>query len=126
MILGIGCDIIEIKRIKNSIEKFGEKFLNKIFTQKEIEYCTSKAISEQHFAGRFAAKEAIAKALYQSGIKKVDWLNIEVLNNDLGIPFVKLYDLNLINAEIKVSISHSNENAIAYAIIEKIEEKNNE
>ena len=67
-----------------------------------------------------------AKAIVQSGIKKVDWLNIEVLNNDLGIPFVKLYDLNLINAEIKVSISHSNENAIAYAIIEKIEEKNNE
>lgn len=119
MILGIGCDIIEISRIKKSIDEFGEKFLSKIFTQNEILYCKNNAKSEQHFAGRFAAKEAIAKALYQSGVEKVDWLNIEIINNNKGVPQVTLNNIDLKNSSIKVSISHSNENAIAYAIIEK-------
>lgn len=123
MILGIGCDIIEIARIKKSIDEFGEKFLNKIFTQTEIEYCLSKARSDQHFAGRFAAKEAIAKALYQYGIETVDWLNIEITNSPKGIPQVALNNIDIKNAVVKVSISHSNENAIAYAIIEKLNER---
>lgn len=124
MVIGIGCDIIEIARIKKSIDEFGDKFLNKIFTKTEIEYCSSKAKSEQHYAGRFAAKEAIAKALYQSGIETVDWLNIEITNTPKGIPQVEIKNLDIKDAVVKVSISHSNENAIAYAIIEKISERN--
>ncbi|HOJ38301.1 MAG TPA: holo-ACP synthase [Ignavibacteriales bacterium] len=121
MVIGIGCDIVEISRIKNSIKKFGDKFLNKIFTPKEIDYCKSRARSEQHFAGRFAAKEAIAKALYQLGIESIDWQNIEVINSPKGVPQVKILNISLDkDIDIKLSISHSNENAIAYAIIQKL------
>ena len=81
-----GTDIIEIKRIQESIEKLKEQFLNKIFTQREIEYCESFNINKyQHYAVRFAAKEAIYKALY--GVFEKDqlaWQNFEILNTKNG------------------------------------------
>lgn len=116
-----GTDIIEVSRIKESIEKLGEKFLNKIYTQKEIEYCLSKNnMKYQHFAARFAAKEAIFKAI-SSLIKnkyEITWKDVEVLNDENGRPYVHFLN-NIYNIEqIDISISHLKEYAIATCIVE--------
>ena len=86
-----GTDIIEINRIKESIESLGENFKNKIYTDKEIEYCESKKNAKfQHYAGRFAAKEAIFKAISELLDYKfeISWKDAEVLNDDQGKPRV--------------------------------------
>ena len=84
-----GTDIIEINRIKESIESLGENFKNKIYTEKEIEYCeTKKNVKFQHYAGRFAAKEAIFKAISELLDDKfeISWKDAEVLNDKNGKP----------------------------------------
>ena len=116
-----GTDIIEVSRIKESIEKVGDKFLNKIYTQKEIEYCLSKNnMKYQHFAARFAAKEAIFKAI-SSLLKnkyEITWKDVEVLNDENGRPYVHFLN-NIYNIEqIDISISHLKEYAIATCIVE--------
>ena len=116
-----GTDIIEVSRIKESIEKLGDKFLNKIYTKKEIEYCLSKNnMKYQHFAARFAAKEAIFKAI-SSLIKnkyEITWKDVEVLNDENGRPYVHFLN-NIYNIEqIDISISHLKEYAIATCIVE--------
>lgn len=92
MIFGIGTDIIEISRVAKSIQHLGQHFLDRLFTFKEQEYCLKYKASERHFAGRFAAKEAIAKALGTGLNEKVSWLDIEILNGDTGAPIVILSD----------------------------------
>ena len=86
-----GTDIIEIDRIRNSVEELGDKFLNKIYTHKEIEYCERKNQAKyQHYAARFAAKEAIFKAISSHLTNKfeVTWKDAEILNDDNGKPQV--------------------------------------
>lgn len=120
-ILDIGVDIIEIDRINDAINK-NDRFLYKLFTEKEIEYFKSKNFKVETIAGNFAAKEAISKAI-GTGIRKFKFSDIEVLRNDLGKPIVKTYnnlnqiciDFNVL--EIKVSISHSQKYAVANAIV---------
>ncbi len=116
-----GTDIIEVSRIKESIEKVGDKFLNKIYTQKEIEYCLSKNnMKYQHFAARFAAKEAIFKAI-SSLIKnkyEITWKDVEVLNDENGRPYVHFLNNNYNIEQIDISISHLKEYAIATCIVE--------
>lgn len=116
-----GTDIIEVSRIKESIEKLGEKFLNKIYTQKEIEYCLSKNnMKYQHFAARFAAKEAIFKAI-SSLLKnkyEITWKDVEVLNDENGRPYVHFLNNNYNIEQIDISISHLKEYAIATCIVE--------
>jgi holo-[acyl-carrier protein] synthase len=123
MILGIGVDIIEIDRIRDIIVRFENKFLNKIYTENEIQYCISKANRYQHFAARFAAKEAIYKALSESGQKIANWKNIEVFNQNNGMPVVKTYgklkEYLSDDKEIKLSISHSDNYVVCFAIITK-------
>ncbi len=123
MIVGIGTDIIEIERVKNAISK--ESFLNKTFTKSEIQLFTKDDfIKYNSFAGNFATKEAVAKAL-GTGFYNVKPIEIEVLRNEVGAPYIKLYgqakkianDLNVKN--IFVSISHDKEKAISYVILEK-------
>src|SRR5512136_2648665 len=92
MIFGIGIDIIEIDRIKDSVDRFGDTFLNKVFTQTEINYSLSKANKYQHLAARFAAKEAIAKALSFKGDKGFHWKDIEIFNKPNGMPSVTLFN----------------------------------
>ena len=119
-ILDIGVDIVEIDRIQNAISK-NDRFLYKLFTEKEIDYFKSKNFRVETIAGNFAAKEAISKAI-GTGIRKFNFSDIEVLRNDLGKPIVKTYnnlnqiciDFNVL--EIKVSISHSEKYAVANAI----------
>ena len=89
-IFGIGTDIVNIKRIDNSLKKYGLHFKNKIFSKKEILYCEKRKNSSSFYAKRFAAKEAFSKAL-GTGIKKgIYFKNIEITNDDLGKPSIKL------------------------------------
>jgi holo-[acyl-carrier protein] synthase len=116
-IKGIGTDIVDVTRIERMLKKYGERFLKKVFTKGEIAYCKSKEHPEIHFAGRFAAKEAIAKAVYQGGYDKViPFSHIEILNDDEGRPMTAL--LANIRGNCLVSITHEKSFAIAFAILE--------
>ena len=118
-ILGIGNDIIEIDRIRDSLEKFGKAFYSKLFTETEIEYCLSHSDPATRFAGRFAAKEAIAKALGFGFGKHLAWHDIEIINNAIGKP--EVFTKNLEDPSIQISISHCKAYATAVAIWVKSE-----
>lgn len=115
-----GTDIIEIERVKEAIEKLEDNFLNRVFTQKEIEYCKSKKKQKyQHYAGRFAAKEATFKAVSEllNNKYEINWKDIEILNNENSKPKINL-KIKLQNIEnIDISISHCKQYATATAVI---------
>ena len=121
MIQGIGIDIVEVARIRTAIDAWGFHFLKKIFTEKEIQYCTSKKNSYEHFAARFAAKEAVSKALeigWRGGFR---WQDVEIVNEQSGKPGVILYEhVNklLANSRVLLSLSHTETTVIAFAVIE--------
>ncbi len=121
MVAGIGIDIVEIDRIRNTVEKFGERFLNKIFTQAELDYCLSKKMKYQHLAARFSAKEAISKALATGWNKEFRWKDVEIFNEKSGLPIVNLKgglkELVGNGNEIKISISHSENYVVTVAIL---------
>lgn len=121
MKVACGIDIIEISRIRQSIENFGDRFLNKVFTEKEIEYCNSKGNSRyQHYAGRFAVKEAVFKAVSRQLDDKyqIDWKDIECLNDANGRPFVSVLGANCVHfVNMDVSISHCKEYAVASVVV---------
>ena len=116
-----GTDIIEIQRIKEAIESLGDKFLHEIFTENEIQYCESKKAQKyQHYAGRFAAKEAIFKAISESMPDKfaLSWCDYEILNDETGRPTAKITRIDLSNIEnIDLSISHCKQYAVATAVV---------
>ena len=115
-----GTDIIEIERIKKSIERNGENFLNLIYTEAEIAYCESKKNAKYyHYAGRFAAKEAIFKAI--SGLLKnkfdISWHNAQVINDKNGNPQIEFLDIKFDKLKsIDISISHCKEYAVATVV----------
>ena len=110
----IGTDIVEVGRIHNNLESNRIKFLNRIFTEQEIEYCNSKLNPAIHFAGRFAGKEAVKTALLSSGLlSNVSMKEIEILP-DKNIPKVIMPNLS---CSIEISISHTDHVAISTAII---------
>lgn len=112
-----GTDIIEIERIKRDIEKQGQKFLNRIYTKKEIEYCESKGVQKyQSYAARFAGKEAVFKAISESLESKysISWTDIEITNDQNGKPTVAIYNINNLKINsIDISLSHCKDYAIA-------------
>lgn len=112
-----GIDIIEIERIKESIEKSKEAFLSRVFTENEIKYCESRKKQKyQHYAARFAAKEATFKALSWKIDDKysISWKDFEVVNIEEGRPILKIVGIDLKDIEnIDISISHCKEYAIA-------------
>ncbi len=114
-----GTDIIEIERIKKSIEdeKIGRAFVERVYTQKEVEYCESKKAQKyQHYAARFAAKEAAFKAISDQleGKYSINWRDFEVINDKQGRPTLNLIGIHLMDIEnIDLSISHCKEYAIA-------------
>ena len=116
-----GTDIIEIERVKESIENVGTKFIERVYTEKEIEYCESrKKQIYQHYAGRFAAKEAAFKAISKilDDNYSVCWKDFETINDGLGRPSIILHNINTEKIEsIDVSISHCKEYAIANVVI---------
>lgn len=112
-----GTDIIEIERIKESIEQLKDKFLERIYTENEIKYCESKKEQKyQHYAARFAAKEAAFKALSWKLKDKysVTWKDIEVMNNKDGRPSLNILGIDLNDVEsIDISLSHCKQYAVA-------------
>ena len=115
-----GTDIIEIGRIKQSIEKLGNNFLNRVYTVKEIEYCESKKQQKyQHYAARFAAKEAVFKVIscLLDDKYSICWKDIEVVNDSQGKPKVNLLGIDEKRIEnISLSMSHCKEYAVANAV----------
>ena len=113
MILGVGTDIIEVIRIKKSIERFGNDFLKHILTDEEIAYARKFKYPYAHLAGRFAAKEAIFKAM---GDPKLAWHDVSIVNDKEGKPICK-YRKNKLKRRILISISHSKNYATAVCIV---------
>ena len=119
--LTTGVDIIEIPRIKQTLNRYGERFLKRVFTHDEIAYCRGRA---PNLAGRFAAKEAAMKAL-GTGVRGVSWKDIEVIRAESGAPSVKLHGRAKARAErlqvveISLSISHSREFAVAFVVAQR-------
>lgn len=122
MIYGIGIDIIEVERIATSIKEFGERFLQRIFTEDERAYCLEQHDAAPYFAARFAAKEAIAKALGTGIGKDVSWLDLEIRRAASGEPSVHLSGNAAIFCqqrgigEIKISLTHARDYAAANAL----------
>ena len=121
MKISCGTDIIEVDRVRTSIENVGEKFLKKVFTDNEIRYCESKKTQKyQHYAGRFAAKEAVFKAISRQLEDKysVCWKDIEVENDSQGRPSVNLFNVDMKKIEnIDISISHCKSYATANVVV---------
>ncbi len=106
-IQGIGIDIVNIGRVRKMIEQYGNRFLKRVFTEREINYAMKNQNSAEHFAGRFAAKEAVIKA----SRKVLPMIEIEILNEKNGEPFVEK------RRNILISISHEKKYAVAVAIV---------
>jgi holo-[acyl-carrier protein] synthase len=124
MIVGTGVDIAEVPRIAASIERFGERFLQRIFTDGEIRYCDSKANRVERYAARFAAKEAAMKALGTGWNYGVRWRDIEVIRKPGGRPTLAFYGraaefaAKLKTTNIALSLTHTTEQAFAQVILE--------
>jgi holo-[acyl-carrier protein] synthase len=124
MIVGTGIDISEVPRIAESIQRFGDRFLRRIFTEGEIKYCESKANRIERYAARFAAKEAAMKALGTGWGRGVRWRDIEVSRQPGSRPTIKFHGkaaefaakLNATN--VALSLSHTPQQAIAQVILE--------
>ncbi len=123
MVIGIGIDIIEIDRIKKSIDDYGDQFLQKIYTENEIKYCLSKQDKYQHLAARFAAKEAIYKAISSNWNSELSWQDMDIVNAPNGMPEVKfrghLEKFLSKDKELKISMSHSRDYVTCVAIVYK-------
>lgn len=124
MIVGTGIDIAEVDRIAQSIERFGERFLQRVFTEGEIRYCDSKANRFERYAARFAAKEAAMKALGTGWNYGVRWRDCEVTRMPGGRPTMSFHGkaaefaTKLGVKNISLSLSHTQEQAIAHVILE--------
>jgi holo-[acyl-carrier protein] synthase len=121
-VLGIGTDIVECLRIAQMIERHGELFIDRVYTAHEIEYCRSRKQATQHFAGRWAAKEAVLKAIGTGWRRGISWRDIEVRNGDGGKPtiavrggaFEAIEQAGI--GEILITISHCRSHATAFAV----------
>jgi holo-[acyl-carrier protein] synthase len=115
-IIGLGTDIIEIDRIQEALDKYGMRFLNKMFTEAEQAYCLKHSQPARHLAGRFAAKEAVVKALGSGFRDGISFLDIEVVNDEQGKPHVR-FSPKLQHYTVLLSISHCKQYATATAIL---------
>ena len=123
-VLGVGVDLVETKRIENSLERFGERFLQRVFTKAEVAYCKSMKFPARHLAARFAAKEAVSKA-FGTGIgHAMGWRDIEVQKKESGEPFVvlsgKAKELAAARgvASVWISLSHTDDYSAATIVLE--------
>ncbi|TAE27883.1 MAG: holo-[acyl-carrier-protein] synthase [Candidatus Kapaibacterium sp.] len=122
MIIGIGTDIVLVARINEAVEKYGERFLRRIFTHGEREYCEAQKNKSQHYAARFAAKEAFSKAIGTGIAGDTVWTHIEVVKHQRsGEPFLRLHEKlqeRYGTCRVLVSLSHTSESAIAMVAVE--------
>ncbi|MBU4485059.1 holo-ACP synthase [bacterium] len=123
MIVGIGIDLVDVRRVESMIFRWQERFLKRVFTSKEIRYCNNKRNPATRFATRYAAKEAFIKAIYPKGFEDIDLLNIEI-DQKSGRPFVnatggvkeRLEKMNVKN--VFVMLSHDGDYGIANVVLE--------
>ena len=121
-VFGIGTDIIECLRIAQMIERHGELFINRVYTPNEIDYCSSRKAATQHYAGRWAAKEAILKAMGTGWARGIRWRDMEIRNDAGGAPSVALGGgardacEKLGITRVLISVSHCRSHATAYAL----------
>ncbi len=121
MVEGVGIDIVDVPRIRKSIEDYRELFTRRIFTDAEIDYCTRKPNPYQHFAARFAAKEAFSKATGTGWNSDFSWLEVEVINEQSGKPtlhFLGETARSVAKKKALLSLSHSGDYVTAVVIIE--------
>lgn len=124
MITGIGNDIVHISRIAESVERYGEQFLDKVFTTDEQAYCNSRHNKAQHYAVRFAAKEALSKAIGTGWTEEFSWKDISVARNSEGKPSIVLQGTlaeRWGKHRIHLSLSHTADMALATVVIEEVE-----
>ncbi|MDP6125752.1 MAG: holo-ACP synthase [Candidatus Latescibacteria bacterium] len=119
---GIGVDLVDVGRIRQSIEEFGERFLHRVFTESERTYCDARARRFEHYAGRFAAKEAVLKALGTGWNHQTHFLEVEIIPADGGPPGVQLGErmeslLPAGGCHWLLSISHTEDTAMAQAML---------
>jgi holo-[acyl-carrier protein] synthase len=125
MIVGSGIDLCEVPRIKASIERFGDKFIRRIFTPLEIEYVSRKANKYERYAARFAAKEAGMKAIGTGWRRGVRWVDFEVVNEPSGKPTLlfhgkaKEFADRLGVDNVALSLTHTSEQGMAFLVLEK-------
>ena len=118
-VMGLGTDILEIDRIRKSISEHGDKFLNRLFTESERLYCDRHQDSVPHYAARFAAKEAVVKALGTGFGKEISWKDIEIIKDAMGKPRVQVspkLQLALSSPTILISLSHEKHYVTATAL----------
>ena len=121
-VIGIGTDIVECLRIAQMIERHGEQFIQRVYTPLEIDYCSSRKAATQHYAGRWAAKEAVLKAMGSGWAPGIRWSDIEIRSDMNGKPTIRLGGVareicgKLGVAEMHISISHCRSHATAYAM----------
>ncbi len=121
-IQGIGVDVVDVDRMKKALHVWGQQLMSKLFTKAEIAYCTSKKNPHEHFAARFAAKEAVSKAIQTGWSGAFRWKDVEVVNNPSGAPNIILHNAlasTLGNAKIHLSLSHTKTTVVAFALIEE-------
>lgn len=124
MIAAIGVDLVEVQRIELSIQRFGERFLKRVFTDAERQYCESKANASERFAARFAAKEAAMKALGTGWTGGVTWRDLEVARAPSGKPSLVLHGIAKQRASelgfrrLELSLTHTHEYAMAQVVAE--------
>ena len=124
-VLGIGVDMVEVERIQHSLDRFGERFMKRVFTEGEIAYCVSMKFPARHFAARFAAKEAVSKA-FGTGIgKAMGWRDIDVHKKESGEPFLvfsgpaeELAAKRGVTSAL-ITLSHTEHHAIACVVLEQ-------
>ena len=124
-VIGIGVDLVECERIQHSLDRFGEKFLRRVFTDGEIEYSMSMKFPARHLAARFAGKEAVSKA-FGTGIgKAMGWRNIDIRKKESGEPFLvfsggaqELAEQRGV-AKALITLSHSDSYAMATVVLEE-------
>jgi holo-[acyl-carrier protein] synthase len=125
MIAGIGVDIVEISRLERAIQEHGDRFVNRVFTRREIEYCQLVARKVERYATRFAAKEAARKAIgAATPVLALSWQDVEIISSTEGAPQLQFHgraaeivrELNITRAH--VSLSHAQEQAVAFVVLE--------
>lgn len=124
MYLSLGADLIQVTRVKEALNRWGDRFLNRVFTPDEIKYCKRKKAPEISLAARFAAKEAAMKALGTGLSYKVTWKDFEVVPGPGGKPEMKLsgnIEKRLNNGKILITLTHTKEHAVAVALLMEAE-----
>jgi len=114
MVIGTGVDITEVRRLRQAVEKWGNDFLNRVFTKEELKNAKLRSSFYQHLAGRFAAKEAVFKA---AGDKNLSWKDVQILNDKEGKPYCVILNNRNKKIDVHISISHVKTYAVASAVV---------